>query len=55
MVAAMNKAEHFIRTGQGICDECDAPVEAHRTRGRIGPFLCQRCANAVMFDGGRNG
>jgi hypothetical protein len=46
----VNKAEHFFRTGQGICDECDQPVEPQRvarSKG-LGPFLCGRCAEQVM-------
>ena len=47
----LNKADHFFRTGQAICDDCDAPVERHRVeRARgLGPFICQRCADRVML------
>ena len=46
----MNKAEHFLRTGQGLCDECSRPVEPERVlRAKgLGPFLCGQCAERVM-------
>lgn len=46
----MNKADHFFRTGEALCDECDRRVEPARVEraGGLGPFLCQSCANAIF-------